>query len=188
MLGVVPTDGDEKKSYENRQRSLFGSLLTDTALEWFNIVDEAKVLNDIKGDFLDRFTDGRDNFKHRLEVENASRQEGELLKNYFRRVKHAVDKGWPEDLTNVANADRAQEAVIQSRQREQKYIDFAIRGLQPPSLKRKAHGRPIKKPNESWDDLKGHLITQDLTCIVINESLAKQPSDKISSKLRNLQA
>ena len=180
-LGVVPTDPDKKKSYENRQRSLFGSLLTDTALEWFNTIDEAKVLNDIKNDFLDRFTDGRDKFKHRLEVENASRQEGELIKNYFHRVKHAVDKGWPEDLTNVANADRAQEAVIQSRQREQKYIDFAIRGLQPPSLKRKAHERRIKKPNESWDDLKEHLITQDLTCIVFNENSAKQPSDKISS-------
>ena len=113
-LGVVPTDPDKKKSYENRQRSLFGSLLTDTALEWFNTIDEAKVLNDIKNDFLDRFTDGRDKFKHRLEVENASRQEGELIKNYFHRVKHAVDKGLPEDLTNVANADRAQEAVIQS--------------------------------------------------------------------------
>ena len=49
------------------------------ALEWFNTVDEAKVLNDIKGDFLDKFTDGRDKFKHRLEVENASRQEGELI-------------------------------------------------------------------------------------------------------------
>ena len=54
-MGVVPTDPDKKKSYENRQRSLFGSLLTDTALEWFNTV-----LNDIKDDFLDRFTDGRD--------------------------------------------------------------------------------------------------------------------------------
>ena len=106
-LGVVPTDAD-KKSYENRQRSLFGSPLTDTASEWFNTVDEAQVLNDIKDDFLDRFTDDRDKFKHRLEVENASRQEGELIKNYFHGVKHAVDKGWQEDLTNVANANRAQ--------------------------------------------------------------------------------
>ena len=132
MLGVGPTDGDEKKSYENRQRSLFGSLLTDTPLEWFNTVDEAKVLNNIKGEFLDIFTDGRDKFKHRLEVENASRQEGDLIKNYFHRVKHAVDKGWPENLTNVDNANRAQEAVKKSRQRKQKYIDFAIRELQPP--------------------------------------------------------
>ena len=75
------------------------------------------------------FTDGRDNF--RLEVENASRQEGELIKNYFHRVKHAVNKGWPEDLTNVANTNRAQEAVIQSGKKE-KNIDFAIMGLQHP--------------------------------------------------------
>ena len=66
LIGVVPTDPDKKKkkkSYENRQRSPFGSLLTDTALEWYNNVDEAKVLNDIKDDLLDRFTDGRDKFK-----------------------------------------------------------------------------------------------------------------------------
>ena len=55
-------------------------------------------MNDIKYDFLDIFTDGRDKFKHGIEVENA-RQESELIKNYFHKVKHAVDKGWPEDLT-----------------------------------------------------------------------------------------
>ena len=98
MLEVVPTDADKKKGYEERQRSLFGPLLTDTALEWFNTVDEAKVLNDNKYDFLDIFTDGRDKFRHGLEVENA-RQESEFTKNYFHKVKHAVDKGWPEDLT-----------------------------------------------------------------------------------------
>ena len=180
LLRVVPSDADKKKSYENRQRSLFGSLLSDTALEWFNTVDEAEVLNDIKDEFLDRFSDGRDKFEHRLDVENASRQEGELIKKYFHRVKHAVDKGWPEDLTNVANTDRAQEAVIHL-DKDNKYFDFAIRALQPPSLKRKAHERRIKKPNESWDDLKEHLITQDLTCIVIDENSAKQPLEKISS-------
>ena len=50
-LGFVPTEPDKKNSYENRQRSLFGSLLTDAALEWFNTLDEGKVLNDIKDDF-----------------------------------------------------------------------------------------------------------------------------------------
>ena len=70
---------------------------------------------------------------------------------------------------------------MQSWQREQKYIDFAMKGLQPPSLKRKAHERRFNKPNESWDALREHLITQDLTCIDIHENSAKQPLDKISS-------
>ena len=182
---TIPTDPDKKKSYEGRQRSLFGSLLSDTALEWFNNIDEAKNLTDIKKEFLDRFTDGRDKFKFRIEVENATRQEGELIKNYFHRVKHAVDRGWPEDLTGAT--DVAQEKLIQERQREQKYIDFAIRGLRPPQLKRKAHERRIKKPKENWQEFQDHLITQDLTCLVVNEDItsgtssSKSSSDKVNS-------
>ena len=76
----------------------------------------------IKDDFLVRFTDGGRKFEHRRKIENASRPEGELLTNYFHTVKHTVVKGWPEDLTNVANANHSQEAIIQSRQREQKIL------------------------------------------------------------------
>ena len=185
-LGAHPGSSDpgKKKNYENRQRYLFGSLLTDTALEWYKGVDAAKTLTDIKKEFLDRFTDGRDNFKFRNEVENASRQEGELIKNYFHRIKHAVDRGWPEDIPtslagNTAGID--EEKKIQSRQREQKYIDFAIRGLQPPSLKRKAHERRIEQPHETWENLQNHLITKDLTYVVSTEGTNKQAADKISS-------
>ena len=32
-LGQRPNDGDARRSYDSRQRSLFGSLLTDTSLE-----------------------------------------------------------------------------------------------------------------------------------------------------------
>ena len=185
-LGAHPgsTDAGKKRNYENRQRYLFGSLLTDTALEWYKGVDAAKTLADIKTEFLDRFTDGRDKFKFRIEVENASRQEGELIKNYFHRIKHAVDRGWPEDIpTSLAGntAGITGEKKIQSRQREQKYIDFAIRGLQPPSLKRKAHERRIEKPHESWEDLQNHLITKDLTYVISTEGTNKQAADKISS-------
>ena len=83
MLGVVPTDTNKKKSYQNRQRSLLGYVLTDTALEFFNTADEAKVLNGFRADFLDRFNDGRYKLKHNLEVENASGQEIDLIKNIF---------------------------------------------------------------------------------------------------------
>ena len=66
-------------------------------------------------------------------MEGATRQEMELIKNYFRRIKHAVDRGWPENIpARVTNtAQITTERTTQQRQREQKYIDFAIRGLQP---------------------------------------------------------
>ena len=44
-----------------------------------------------------------------------------------------------------------------------------------------AHERRNKKPNESSDDKKEHLITHELTCIVINENSAKQTFDEITS-------
>ena len=73
-----------KKVKKNRQRSLFVSLLTDTlTLEWFNTIDETKVLNDIKDYFLDRFTDNCDKFRNRLELAKASKPELELIKTIF---------------------------------------------------------------------------------------------------------
>ena len=70
-LGQRPADND----------ALFGSLLTDTSLEWFNDnVTSATTWAQLKDLFLNRFTDGRDQFKHRIDAENAARQDGELIK------------------------------------------------------------------------------------------------------------
>ena len=180
---TLPTDAAALANHQNRRKALFGSLLTETALEWFNTIDPTRTLDQIKGDFINRFTDSRDQFKYRLEVEGATRQEGELIKNYFHRIKHAVDRGWPEKiparLTDPGQI--ATERTIQQRQREQKYIDFAIRGLQPPSLKRKAHEYRIENPDKTWDEIQNHLITKDLTFTVSTDGTVKQTNDKISS-------
>ena len=93
-LGQRPADNDARRSYDSRQRSLFGSLLTDTSLEWFNdTVTNATTWAQLKDLFLNRFTDGRDQFKHRIDAENAARQDVELIKNYFHRIKSSVDRG-----------------------------------------------------------------------------------------------
>ena len=116
-------------------------------------------------------------------MEGATRQEGELIKNYFHRIKRAVDRGWPEktpaQLTEPVQT--VTERTVQQRQREQKYIDFAIRSLQPPSLKRKAHKHRIENPDKTLDEIQNHLITKDLTFTVSTEGTVKQTNDKISS-------
>ena len=98
-------------------------------------------MNTLKDEFKKRFTDGKDQFRFRLEVENTFRQEGELIKNYIHRIKSEVDEGWPEKIPASFEGDDniRKENIIQHRQRSQKYIDFAIRGLGPQGLKRKAH-------------------------------------------------
>ena len=158
-------------------------MLTETALEWFNTIDPTRTLDQIKGDFITRFTESRDQFKNRLKVEGATRQEGALIKNYFHRTKHAVDRGWSEKIP-ARLTDPGQIATvrtIQKRQREQKYIDFAIRGLQSPSLKSKAHEHRIENPDKTWDEIQNHLITKDLTFTVSTDGTVKQLIDKISS-------
>ena len=95
---------------------------------------------------------------------------------------HAVDRGWPEK-TAARLTDPVQivtERTVQQRQREQKYIDFAIRCLQPLSLKRKAHEYRIENPDRTWDEIQNHLITKDLTFTVSTESTVEQTNDKIS--------
>ena len=180
---TLPRDPTALTKHQNRRKALSGSLLTETALEWFNNVDPTRNLDQIKGDSINRFTDRRDQIKYRLEKEGATRQEGELIKNYFHRIKHAVDRGWPENIpARITNpAQITTERTIQQRQREQKYIDFAIRGLQPPSLKRKAHECRIENPDKTWSEKQDYLITKDLTFTVSTDGTVKQTKDKISS-------
>ena len=57
----------------------------------------------------------------------------ELIKNFYPRVKSAVDKGWPLD-PNVTEAERDN----QQNQKNAEDIEFTVRGLKPNGLKRKA--------------------------------------------------
>ena len=117
-LGTRPTAPAAQTSYDKRQQSLFGSLLTDTALEWFESeITDATNWNALKDEFIKRFTDGRDQFRFRLEVENTFRQEGELIKNHLHRIKSGVDKGWPEKIpTSITGDDNIRkEKAIQQR-------------------------------------------------------------------------
>ena len=184
-LGQRPADNDARRSYDSRQRSLFGSLLTDTSLEWFNEnVTNATTWAQLKDLFLNRFTDGRDQFKHRIDAENAARQDGELIKNYFHRIKSSVDRGWPESTDETVHATEAAqnaERTIQTRQRSQKYIDFSIKGLRPLALKQKAHEYMIEHPNANWDQFTNHVITKDLTFIVATDPANKSTTDKMTS-------
>ena len=184
-LGQRPADNDARRSYDSRQRSLFGSLLTDTSLEWFNDnVTNATTWAQLKDLFLNRFTDGRDQFKHRIDAENAARQDGELIKNYFHRIKSSVDRGWPESIDVTVHVDEAAqnaEKTIQTRQRSQKYIDFSIKGLRPLALKQKAHEYMKEHPNANWDQFTNHVITKDLTFIVATDPANKSTTDKMTS-------
>ena len=45
--------------------------------------------------FITRFSDDRDKFRHKVTAENCVRGKEELVKNFYHKVKQAVDKNWP---------------------------------------------------------------------------------------------
>ena len=71
-----------------------------------------------------------------MEVEHCVRGDGEVIRNFLQRIKKIVDKGSPDDMESIVEADRAAECQAQGRQRRQRYIDYTLRGLRPRYLQR----------------------------------------------------
>ena len=142
-LGWRPTDIAERARYLFRKKALFSSVLRGPAAEWCaDSINDAATWEQIRTAFIDRFSDDRDKYRHRTTAENSVRGNEQLIKNFYHRVKSAVDKGWPPD-PNGTNAKRDS----QQNQRKANYIEFSVRGLRPIGLKRKAHEYLIEPPN-----------------------------------------
>ena len=96
--GSRPTDAAERARYLFRKKALFSSLLRGPAAEWYaDSIGDAATCDRIKIAFIDRFSDDRDKYRHRIAAENCVRGNEELIKKFYHRVKGAVDKGWPLD-------------------------------------------------------------------------------------------
>ena len=57
-----------------------------------------------------------------MEVEHCVRGDGEEIRNFLHRIKKFVDKGWPDDMEGIVEADRAAERQAQGRQRRQRIL------------------------------------------------------------------
>ena len=97
----------------------------------------AEPSDDVRTGFLDRFTDEKDKYRKRIELENIRRQSDELIRSYVHRLTKAVEKGWPHPITDA--------------QRQTKCMEFFVRGLTPPPLKQKAHQYLIETPHTTWE-------------------------------------
>ena len=147
-LGSRPATNENniQTVYDDRRKALFGSVLRGPAAEKFDSLEAALTWNEIKTQFIARFTDGKMQYRFRIEAENLKRQPDENIKSYIHRIKTLVDKGWPTPSDADANARTACE-----NQRIGKYKAYFIRGLTPPGLKQKAHQALIEDPNKTWD-------------------------------------
>ena len=94
-LGTEPeAAADEHVIYLFRKKALFSSLLRGPAAEWYgSTITDAMTWNDVRTLFITRFSDGRNKFRHRMEVEHCIRADGEEIRNFLHRIKKTVDKG-----------------------------------------------------------------------------------------------
>ena len=118
---------------------------------------------DIRTNFITRFSGGRDKFRHRIEVEHCVRRDGEEIRNFLHRIKKTVDKGWPDYMNGIARAQQNPKRDAQARQRSQRYMDYSLRGLRTRYLQRKAQEYLMDHPNATWNDFSTHIIQKDVS-------------------------
>ena len=61
-------------------------------------------------------------------------------------------------------------------------MEFFINGLSPPGLKQKAHQFLIENPPATWQELKDHIVTKDLSFAISSEFIGTA-SSSIDNKL-----
>ena len=122
-LGTEPdAAADEHVIYLFRKKTSFSSLLRGPAAEWYaSTITYAMIWNDIRTLFITRFSDGRNKFRHRMEIEHCIPADGEEIRNFLHRIKKTVDKGWPDDMVGIALGDQNAERTAQARQRREIY-------------------------------------------------------------------
>ena len=192
-LGDAPADAGELANYTFRKKALFSSLLRGPAAEWYESnITNATTWDNVRTNFIPSFSDGRNKFRYRMEVEHCIRGDEEI-RNFLHRIKRTVDKGWPDDMEGIAPADHGAERADQGRQRRQRYIDDSLRGLRPRYLQRKAQEYLMENPNATWNDFSTRIIQRDVSFQVSSNFLNDEEQTKaqmptLGQELKNLRS
>ena len=159
-LGDAPADAGELVNYTFRKKALFSSLLRGPATEWYESnITNATTWENVRTNFINRFSDGRNKFRYRVEVEHCIRGDGKEIRNFLHSIKRTVDRGWPDDMNGIEFAQQNAERAAQGRQRRQRYMDYSLRGLRPRYLQRKAQEYLMERPKATWNN---QIIQKDL--------------------------
>ena len=179
-LGTEPDEADaEHVIYLFRKKALFSPLLRGPAAEWYSsIVQDAMIWIEVQTLIITSFSDGRNKFRHRMEVEHCIRADGEEIRNFLSRKKKTVDRGWPDVMVGIAPSDQNAERTAQARQRRQRYIGYTLNGLRLRSLQRKTQEYLMEHPNVTWNDFSTHLINKDVSYQVSTSFLNDEEQNK----------
>ena len=193
-LGDAPGDAGESANHTFRKKALFSSLLRGPAAEWYkNNITNATIWENVRTNFITRFSDGRNKFRYRMEVDYCIRGDGEEIRNFSHRIKRTIDKGWLDDLNGIEAAHHAAEREAQGRQRRQRYIDYSLKGLRPRYLQRKAQELLLERPNATWNDFCVYIIQKGLILEVFltflsNEAQTKAEVATLGQEIVNLRS
>ena len=192
-LGTEPDGADaEHVIYLFTEKALISSLLKGPAAEGYgSTIQDARTWNEIRTLFITRFSDGRNKFRHRMEVEHCIRADGEAIRNSLHRIKKTVDKGWPDNMAGVVAAEQPTERTGQARQRRQRFIHYTLKGLRPRYLQRKAQEYLMEHPNAFWNDFSTNLINKYVSYQVSTSFLNDKEQKKarmasLGQELKNL--
>ena len=179
-LGTEPDEADDAHViYLFRKKALFSSLLRGPAAELYgSTIQDATTWKDVRTLFMTRFSDWRNKFRHRMEVEHCIRADGEEIRNFLQRIKKTVDKGWPVDMAGVVADEQTVERTAQARQIRYRYIDYTLKGLRQRYLQRKAQEYSLEHPNATWKEVLTHLINKDVSYQVSTSFLNDEEQNK----------
>ena len=178
-LGDAPGDAGELANYTFWKKALFSSFLRGPAAEWYeNNFTNATTWENVRTNFITRFSGGRNKFRSRVEVEHCIRGGGEEIRNFLHRIKRTVDKGWPDDVNGIEAAHHAAEREAQERKRRQRYFDCSLKGLRPRYLQRKAQEYLMERPNATWNDFCAQIIQKDMLLGVSSTFLSHEAQTK----------
>ena len=190
-LGDAPADDGELANYTFRRKAFFSSLLRGPAAEWYqNNIIIATTWEKVRTNFITRFSDGRNKFRYRMEVEHCIRGDREESRNFLHRIKRTVDKGWPDDMNGIEASQQNAERAAQGRQM---YMDYSLRGLRPRYLQRRAQEYLVERPPAKWNDFCTHIFQKDLILEVSSTFLYHEAQTKaelaiLGQDIRNLRS
>ena len=160
--------------YDARRRALFGSVFSGTAAQWFDSLNPGLNWNEIRDQFINRFTDAKGKYRKRIEVEHIKRQPDELLPSFIHRLTKIVEKGWPDpEFNNNYRTIRCMEKFCERSNPPPP---------PPPSLKQKAHQLLTENPATTWQNLQDQMSNKYISYSMSSEFYVTS-SNSIDNKL-----
>ena len=190
----APGDAGELANYTFRKKALFSYLLRGPAAEWYeNNNTNASTRENFRTIFTTRFSDGRNKFQYRLEVEHCIRGDGEEIRNFLHRIKRTVDKGGPEDMNGIEATQQNAERDAQGRQRRRRYNDYSLKGSRPRYLQRKPQQNLMENPIATWNVFSTPIIQRDVSLQVCSNFLNDEEQTKarmatLGQEMKNLRS